>query len=131
MANTAAPGLELTREQLAEAHANVSRHVDHEAFFQKLASFNIIPQTQEDVNYLLHIRAHAAQLPNEQPQPSNSPFGKVAMALDAVAAQHTSPMKQAHDARTGAYAAAQRLLQDPTMYRSVLTLKMARAMNVQ
>lgn len=111
-------------EALDAARQVVIDKIHSRAFFHKLAEFGIRPESDDDVNTLLHIGAkaaeHMAYAEAQQPQQSQSQFAKAAAALDNLSGQPTTPAEEDQIKEAAATLAA-----DPEIYAAAKTILQA------
>jgi hypothetical protein len=116
-----------------EAYAHLFTNVHQRAFFHKLASHGIEPQTPKEAQDLLELAGKlrvAAEDPSVKQAMAgdDSRFGAANAALDNLLGQEPAyKQAQAQEQTVAIKQAAAHLAQDPDIYNSVLALKVAEA----
>lgn len=112
------------------AYATLFNGVHSEVFFNKLAAAGFAPRSEQEAMWMLEtagkLRAVSETQQVKQAGMEDNPFYRMNASLDKVLDHYgLGQTKQASRAEveTGYKQAAARLMQDPTFYNSVLSLK--------
>lgn len=124
----AAPQVQLPN--VDQAIDNLFGGLGNEIFFSKCAQAGFVPNTREEAEMMLQsaenlYASHQVEL-QKRAASSENPFRAVLQASNELAGRYG--VKRASDAEDlGALALAERAMQNPTLYNSVLVLKQAQA----
>ena len=112
-----------------DAYNHLFDGVHAEVFFGKLASYGIQPASEKEAADLLQLAGQLRHVDSSEKQASESSrFGGAVSALNsAVNNTPAGQQKQAEAKGEAIKQAAQQLMQDPSVYASVLSLKAAEA----
>ena len=112
-----------------DAYNKLYQDVHAEVFFGKLASYGIQPTTEKEAADLFAIAGQLRDVPDSEKQAADqSRFGVAAEALGTIVNQTPAGQQQAAFAQQQAVKqAVDQLSQDPSIYNSVLSLKVAEA----
>jgi hypothetical protein len=114
------------------AYNNLFMGVHQRVFFNKLAAAGHAPRTQEEAQWMLEtagkLRTVDQSIPVKQANDAQSPYYQANQALDRVMQQYGLGARPAHAEQELAIKhAAAALSNDPTLYNSILALKMDEA----
>jgi len=112
-----------------QAVAHLFENVYVPVFFQKMASFGIIPENEHDAQVLLETAGRLKIMETMVPSPVQSEGSVYKEALDALSAAAPPEIASAA-AEASLYKVAAELAADPTIFNSVLSLKAAEAQRI-
>lgn len=121
------------------AYNNLFNAVHQQVFFNKCAAAGLYPRNPAEAQYMLNTAGKLRLLEQEvgvkQADDFNSPYAQADQLLDNVLAQHGLgggiKQAQADEQEMAIRQAALDLCADPTLYNSVLALKVAEANQIQ
>lgn len=112
------------------AYNNLLMGVHQRLFFQKVAGAGMAPRSADEAHWMLDtafkLRAAEESQAVKAAQAGNNPFYRMNQDLDAALSRH-GLAPQRPEVELGVKQAAARLAQDPTIYNSVLALKVEEA----
>ena len=110
----------------ADAYNQLFENVHSQVFLGKLASFGIQPTTEKEATDLFQLAANlrSVDMNSEKQASSQSRFGGAVSALDSVLGQTPEgQQRQAAYSQQAIKQAAYELMEDPSVYNAVLSLK--------
>lgn len=117
------------------AYAKLFDDVHAKVFFQKVAAAGIQPRSIDEANWMLEttakLREVNASQQVKQAGAEDNPFYQMNAHLDRVMAQAGIGQPTPHDQAVGFQKAAEYLMNDPEIYNSVLSLKVAEAQAIE
>ena len=119
----------VTQEQYTQAYDLLHENVHSRAFFGKLASYGIVPQTEDEANEFFKIAAHLddADFGEKQASAGNR-FSAASHGLEGVYNDTPGAQQQRQAAEyQSVKQAAHELQKHDDIYDAVLTLKLAEA----
>lgn len=115
------------------AYQNLFQGVHAQVFFQKLAAAGHYPRSQEEAQWMLDTAGELREISQhdqvKQAAAQDNPYYQMRAGLSQLRQQYGITGGQAgfQEAEAGYKQAAAELMQDPTFYNSVLSLKAAEA----